>query len=46
MTMSTTENRNGIRQPHAWNCSGVVVELTTNSIPVARMSPRGTPICG
>jgi hypothetical protein len=46
MTMRTTEKRNGIRQPHDWNCSGVVTVLRTHRTPVARIIPTGTPICG
>ena len=35
-----------MRQPHARNWSGVISDVITKSVDVARIMPTGTPICG
>ena len=44
--ISTTESRNGMRQPQDRNCSLVVDVDTRRNTRLARISPIGTPTCG
>ena len=44
--ISTTESRNGMRQPQDRNCSLVVDVDTVRNTRLARISPIGTPTCG
>ena len=45
ITTSTAENTNGTRQPHAWNCSGVVTACTTAKNAVDSSIPAAEPTC-
>ncbi len=45
MPMSTTLARNGTRQPHSRNASGVVFALTIRKARFARITPTGAPTC-
>nr|WP_235021260.1 hypothetical protein [Caballeronia telluris] len=45
-TTSKPESRNGTRQPHAANCSGVVIAVVMAITPVERISAGEMPICG
>ena len=44
--ISSALSRNGIRQPHARNCSSVTEADTTANTVVPMTSPSGTPTCG
>jgi hypothetical protein len=43
---STPLSRNGIRQPQDRNAGSDVVEVTSESTPLASSRPIGTPTCG
>ena len=44
--ISTTEDRNGMRQPQAMNASSDMVLVSSVMKAVASSMPIGTPICG